>query len=36
MNRLTWTATVLTFALAGCGSPETTEPAEAPAGSRIT
>ena len=31
MNRLTWTATVLTFALAGCGSPETTEPAEAPA-----
>lgn len=31
MNRLAWTATVLTFALAGCGSPETTEPAEAPA-----
>lgn len=30
MNRLAWTATVLTFALAGCGSPETTEPAEAP------
>lgn len=29
MNRLAWTATVLTFALAGCGSPETTEPAEA-------
>ena len=32
MNRLAWTATVLTFAaLAGCGAPETTEPAEAPA-----
>jgi len=30
MNRLAWTATVLTFALAGCGSPETTEPAETP------
>ncbi|GAA0869686.1 superoxide dismutase family protein [Brevundimonas basaltis] len=30
MNRLAWTATVLTFALAGCGAPETTEPAEAP------
>ena len=34
MNRLAWTATVLTFALTGCGSPETTEPpaeASAPA-----
>jgi len=31
MNRLAWTATVLTFALAGCGAPETTEPAESPA-----
>ena len=30
MNRLAWTAAVLTFALAGCGSPETTEPAEEP------
>lgn len=32
MNRLTWTATVLTFALAGCGAPETESPAaDAPA-----
>ena len=34
MNRLAWTAIVLTFALTGCGSPETTEPpaeASAPA-----
>lgn len=31
MNRLTWTATVLTFALAGCGSPETPEEAGEPA-----
>jgi Cu-Zn family superoxide dismutase len=32
MNRLAWTATVLTFALAGCGSPETSnEAAETPA-----
>ena len=31
MNRLAWTATVLTFALAGCGAPETEEPVEAPA-----